>query len=70
MGSIVTKDVASYEIWAGNPARKIKSRFSDQVIKELEQSRWWDLPDQTMDVLSRDIVSPDRFIKRAKVLEE
>ena len=26
-GSVVTKDVPDYEIWAGNPARKIRSRL-------------------------------------------
>lgn len=29
-GSVVTKDVAPEEIWAGNPARRIKGRFQDQ----------------------------------------
>ena len=33
-GSVVTKDVASCEIWAGNPGRKIKDRFSAQELKE------------------------------------
>jgi len=29
-GSVVTKDVPSYEIWGGNPARFLKSRFTSQ----------------------------------------
>ena len=29
MGSIVLHDVGPYEIWAGNPARFIRKRFSD-----------------------------------------
>ena len=32
-GSVVTKDVPSCEIWAGNPARKIKDRFAVQEAK-------------------------------------
>lgn len=42
-GSIVTKNVPKYSIVAGNPARVIKSRFSDKTIKKLEDSRWWEL---------------------------
>ena len=26
-GSVVTKDVNAFEVWAGNPARKVKDRF-------------------------------------------
>lgn len=40
-GSIVTKDVDPYTIVVGNPARKIKDRFSPEVISELEESKWW-----------------------------
>ena len=29
-GSVVTKNVGSCEIWAGNPARKIRDRFADR----------------------------------------
>ena len=28
-GAVVTKDVPEYEIWGGNPARKLKSRMVD-----------------------------------------
>lgn len=40
-GSVVTKDVAPYTIVAGNPARKIKSRFDTATIQTLENSKWW-----------------------------
>jgi len=31
-GAIVTKDVPQYEIWAGNPAKKIGERHEDTVL--------------------------------------
>lgn len=34
-GSIVTKDIPPYHIYGGNPAKLIKPRFTDEIIKEL-----------------------------------
>ncbi|GLQ81463.1 hypothetical protein GCM10007881_49840 [Mesorhizobium huakuii] len=45
-GSIVTKDVAPYAIVAGNPARFIRSRFTDDQIASLLAIRWWEWSDE------------------------
>lgn len=42
-GSVVTRDVEPFTVVAGNPARMIRKRFSDEIIEELQRSRWWDL---------------------------
>lgn len=34
-GAVVTKDIPPCEIWGGNPARKIKDRFSSESEKEM-----------------------------------
>lgn len=39
--SVVTKDVPSYSIYAGNPAKLIRYRFSKNIIDELTKLAWW-----------------------------
>lgn len=40
----VVKDVEPYSIVGGNPAKKIRKRFSDTTIKKLLEIKWWDWP--------------------------
>jgi len=40
-GAIVTKDVKPYEIVGGIPAKKIKDRFTPDVVKRLLNTQWW-----------------------------
>ena len=42
--AVVTKDVAPYEIVAGNPARHIRYRFSESQIEKLLAIQWWEWP--------------------------
>ena len=46
MGSVLTKDVGPYEIWAGNPAKLIRKRFDDATIEKLLKTVWWNWPDE------------------------
>lgn len=45
--STVTKDVPPYAMVAGNPARIIRYRFSDDIIEKLLSIAWWDWPQDT-----------------------
>lgn len=43
-GSVVTRDIPSYAIAYGNPARVKRFRFQTKIIADLLDVRWWDLP--------------------------
>lgn len=42
--SVVTKDVLSYEVVGGNPAKHLKFRFEPNKIEKLLDLKWWDWP--------------------------
>ena len=63
--SVVTKDVPPYAIVAGNPAKIVKYRFSEEQIEALLNIAWWNWPeqkikDQAMNLWSGNI---EAFIK-------
>ena len=62
-GSIVTKDVGPYEIWAGNPARFIRKRFDDETIEKLLKSQWWNWDDDRLKEYGDKFNSLDEFSK-------
>lgn len=65
MGAVVTKDVPPYAIVAGNPARVIRYRFSDEMIQSLIATAWWDKSDAELTLLGSCINDPEQFVKKA-----
>lgn len=64
MGSVVTKDVGAYEIWAGNPARMIRKRFNEGIIKDLNNIKWWELSDKEIYKISKSFNNIDKYIDK------
>lgn len=66
--AVVTKDVPSYAVVAGNPAQVIKYRFSDDIIKELDTIKWWDWPTKEIRkrilIFQKDIYRPSDLFER------
>lgn len=61
-GSVVTKDVPSYTVVAGNPARAIRARFPPDLAAAVEASRWWEMDliglAELMQVSPESVLSP------------
>lgn len=66
MGSIVTKDIGPYEIWAGNPARMIRKRFEDETIDALEKMKWWEWDDNKIEKYAEKFTVPSELIEAWK----
>lgn len=62
MGAVVTKDVPPYAIVGGNPAKIIRMRFNENVVKDLLKSEWWLLPDFKMQEMAQYIKNPEEFL--------
>ena len=63
-GAVVTKDVEAYSIVAGVPAKKIKMRFSDELVKRIEKSAWWDWNHQTIKERLPDFRDMEAFVRK------
>lgn len=62
MGSVVTKNVGPYEIWAGNPAKFIRKRFNQNTIEVLEQYEWWDLDETKLNSIAKNFNNIETFL--------
>lgn len=63
MGAIVTHNVGPYEIVAGNPAKLIRKRFDDETIKQLLDTKWWQLGDADLLKKSNLMNTSTEFLK-------
>ncbi|MGK2947052.1 MAG: CatB-related O-acetyltransferase [Acidimicrobiales bacterium] len=64
--AVVTSDVRPYAIVAGNPAREVRRRFSDEQVDALLRIAWWNWPiDQVLEHVAL-LSNPDidGFIER------
>ena len=70
-GAVVTHDVEPYSIVAGNPAKEIRKRFSDEESDALEKSKWFDLTPEKLLKLYQFKDKPVKFANKClEILEK
>jgi acetyltransferase-like isoleucine patch superfamily enzyme len=71
--SVVTKDIPSYAIVGGNPAKLLRMRFTTDKIVSLERLAWWNWPDDKLDIampllLAADVSALETFAIRNSLM--
>ncbi len=67
-GSVVTKDVPPYAIVGGIPAKVIKYRFEDQLIKKLLDIKWWEWSDEKI-MLNKEFFQSEQLSENFHIKE-
>ena len=64
-GAVITKDVAPYSIVVGVPGKEVKKRFSDRIISQLEEIKWWNWTHEQIKERIRDFHLPiEEFVEK------
>jgi acetyltransferase-like isoleucine patch superfamily enzyme len=67
--SVVTKDVKPYSIVGGVPAKHIRYRFEDDIIKKINHSEWWNWDENELKKKFKLFHDPLLFMKHLSNLE-
>lgn len=64
--SLVISDVPPYSVYAGTPAAKIGMRFDEEIVRGLEEIRWWEKDEEWIREHAEEFGDPAGFVKRYK----
>jgi phosphonate metabolism protein (transferase hexapeptide repeat family) len=63
-GAVVTRDIESYQVVAGVPARPLRMRFPPDIVAKLLRTEWWDWNRSTLEERYVDFYSIESFIEK------
>ena len=63
MGSVVIHDVEPYTIVAGVPAKRIRTRFDEETVRQLERIKWWEKPKDWLEKHADEFENIDKLIQ-------
>ncbi len=62
-GAVVVKDIPPYAVAVGVPAKVIKYRFDEQIIKRLIEMQWWNWSETDLQTVADSEFNVNDFIK-------
>ena len=62
-GAVVTKDIDPYTISGGIPAKPIRKRFDEEVIRRFLEIKWWEWDIEKIEANIELFYQPEKFIK-------
>ena len=67
-GAVVTKDVPDYAMMGGVPAKLIRYRFPEDVVRELLEIQWWNWSEERLREAQPKLAQPDvnQFLEWAR----
>ncbi len=69
-GAVVTKDVPPYAVVGGVPAKILKYRFSEEIIKRVENIKWWEKSEEKLKQSISFFQTEDITIERLNEFEQ
>ena len=63
-GSTVVKDVPPYAVVGGCPAKIIKYRFDEDIMRKLQDIKWWNWPHEKLTEVERLFDNPNEFVNK------
>jgi phosphonate metabolism protein (transferase hexapeptide repeat family) len=63
-GAVVTRDVATYQVVAGVPAKPLRMRFSSDVAARLLRTQWWNWERATLKERFADFSNLELFLEK------